>query len=165
MIERRSFLHLIPALIPAWIGCGYRPIAEVAPISRRVAFVGARSLVAVSGLADEALFGARAELADVGALARGADLAAELELVVTRYEEEATGVVSASGRPSVGGLRVVVAVRAEPEGVAGTPEIVGDSLAATPTDASSWLALRDDAARTAARLAGRRLARALVGLP
>ncbi|MFI5300159.1 MAG: hypothetical protein ACHREM_18890 [Polyangiales bacterium] len=158
-------MRLIASTVLASIGCGYRPIAEVAPIQRRVRLRSARSLVAVAGLAQEAIFGARAELAEVGALAASTDLATDLDVVVVRFVEEAAGVVAVSGQPRASAVHVVVAVRAEPADVAGTPEIEGDFVVATPADAATWLALRDDAARSAARLAGRRLARALVGLP
>jgi hypothetical protein len=187
MQNRRSFLLALP-LGPAALlslgACGYRPLRSVVSGAPHIAVDRAEALVAGGrgvDLASEAAFGARCELARLGALGgadgEGRDALDRLGVVIVRADERSEGVapeVGAGGSPTAGampiarGVRVRVLARGLVRGARGaweTPDLEASEVIATASSAPGWSGARDEAFRDLARQLGAKVARAVLGLP
>lgn len=200
MPTRRSVLLTLlsaplgPAALVALGGCGYRPLRSVVAGAPRIAVDRAEALVPGGrsvDLAGEAAFGARTELARLGALGGGAsaeerEAIDRLGVVIVRADERSEGVAPAVGVGGVGGaggadqapvagampiargVRVRVLARGLVRGARGaweTPDLDASDVVATASSAPGWSAARDEAFRELARLVGAKVARSVLGLP
>jgi hypothetical protein len=185
VVHRRAFLSGLVTLAGVGLaGCGYRPLRTIVAGSPRLRVDRADALVAGGRgvlLADEAAFGARAELARYGALSSGGEVGDtavdRLAVVVARIEERAEGAepTSAGGARARGVLvrltaRGVVRPGASP-GAAGapepweTPDLEASERIATEGSATAHEGARDEALRALARAVGAKVARAVLGIP
>ncbi len=147
--------------------CGYAPLRAAS--GARLAVVAAPALVSDASVVAEAIAGARAALAEAGALGEGG-AAPRLVVEVLREDVASEGVAVADGAPLARGARVTVVGRAFVESAEGARERDTGDLRAVAVvggqvDAPRALLATRDAARAAARLLGRRLARRALGLP
>jgi hypothetical protein len=191
MQTRRSFLlaicsaPLAPAALLSLEACGYRPLRSVVAGAPRIAVDRAEALVAGGrgvDLASEAAFGARSELARLGALGDGAsadghEALDRLGVVIVRADERSEGVAPelgsgvsspAGAMPIARGVRVRVLARGLVRGERGaweTPDLDASDVVATASSSPGWSAARDEAFRELARLVGAKVARAVLGLP
>ena len=165
------------ALVLSLASCGYRPLRSGLEGHPRIRLV--RSIVrapsgATVSAGDEAVLGARGELARFGALAEsdGPDVE-RLTLEIVRIDERSEGamvVVGPNGdKPLARGVRLRVTARGDLEGQ-GAPFTTADVdafeiVSASPDDVLGWESARSAAVRTAARKAGAMVAREVLGLP
>lgn len=179
LVELASLAALPLAAIGA-ASCGYRPLRGVVAGSPRLVVARADALVAGGRgvmLADEAAFGARAELAKYGALAGGGAPGGEravdrLAVVVVRVEERSEGIeLGEAGSARARGVRVRVSARGVVTAGGGgepaweTPDLDATEVIATEGSSAAHAGARDEALRALARAVGARVARAVLGLP
>jgi hypothetical protein len=168
-------------LAVALAACGYRPAYTSGSGGGRLHVVLAHAPVASSVAADEVVSGVRDELAREGGLAPG-DGYPRVEVEVTRLDEAAdaiaagaAGTVPAARATAVGVVARAWLVRAEGaehERDTGDVRVLLEAGATTPGDATESASAsavdalhHDDALRAAARRAGVRLARRVLGQP
>ncbi len=111
--------------------------------------------------------GARAELSRAGALGGSGS---SLEVTVLRVDESAEGIGRGAGAPIAGAVRVTVVGRGRVlDGSRAARRDTGDvgasEVVSRPLDAASWIMVREEASRAAARRLGETLARRALGLP
>lgn len=174
LVELASLAALPLAAIGA-ASCGYRPLRGVVAGSPRLVVARADALVAGGRgvmLADEAAFGARAELAKYGALAGGERAVDRLAVVVVRVEERSEGIeLGEGGSARARGVRVRVSARGVVTAGGGgepaweTPDLDATEVIATEGSSAAHAGARDEALRALARAVGARVARAVLGLP
>ncbi len=200
MIPRRAVLAFMPvaalgsALGALSCGCGYRPLRSGLAGTPRIRVEGATAHVPggeTTSLTDEAVRGARGELARWGALAdspRSPGSAREvdrLRIEIVRLDEASEGVaaIDAEGGaaidaegvalPRARGVRIRITARgtiAGPGGRYETRDVEASEIVAAPAfvsagDALAWDAVRAGAVRAAARTVGALVAREVLGIP
>lgn len=185
MTRRLAALSALALLCPA---CGYHAVYGGAD-GERMHVVLARSVVADAVAAGEVVSGVREELAREGALAAG-DGYPRVEVEVTRIDEASDAIAAGTGGQRDQGGQVPVA-RATDVGVVARAWLMRSAGGAEERDTGDVRALvlegatrandetggavaapsavdalrHDDAVRAAARLAGIRLARRILGRP